>query len=95
MLISFYFLSITIYFFFIVWIKNNFFYRNDGIKKPWYKCTCHHFNSFKFFILLNLGLSPADIVFKILNCFGFFLFSLFVSLELIAKPSKAALVPAG
>ena len=48
-----------------------------------------------FFTLFNFGLSPAAIAFKILKFCEFFLLSLFVSFELIAKPSNAALVPAG
>ena len=48
-----------------------------------------------FFTLFNFGLSPADIVFKILKFCEIFLLSFFVSFELIANPSKAALVPAG
>jgi len=47
------------------------------------------------FVFFNDGLSPADIVFKILKFCEFFLFNLFVSLELMANPSNAALVPAG
>ena len=47
------------------------------------------------FVFFKDGLSPADIVFKILKFCELFLFNLIVSFELIAKPSNAALVPAG
>ena len=61
-----------------------------GISAPVINSTVSY-----FLFLFNLGLSPADIVFKILKFCVLFLLSLFVSLELIAKPSNAALVPAG
>ena len=61
-----------------------------GIRAPVITSTV-----WNFFTLFNLGLSPADIDFKILNSLGLFLLIVDVSLELIAKPSNAALVPAG
>ena len=61
-----------------------------GIRAPVITSTVSN-----FFILFNFGLSPADIVFKILKFCKLFLLRFFVSLELMAKPSNAALVPAG
>ena len=46
-------------------------------------------------IFFILGLSPAARIFIILNFIDFLLSILFVSLELIAKPSNAVLLAAG
>jgi len=64
--------------------------KNLGISAPVIISTASY-----LFTFFNEGLSPADIVFKILKFCELFLFNLFVSFELIAKPSNAALVPAG